>query len=316
MPLFRPPPAGLQRELEKLGQGFDGKVGIAVREIGGEWTAGSRAAGLFPQQSVSKLWVAVTLLDAVDRGALRLDEPVTVTREDLTLFHQPITALVGDAGYTTSLAELLRLALTESDNTANDVLLRRVGGPRAIAAMLARKQLDEIAFGPGERILQTRIAGLDWNPAFTQGRAFWRAREGIPDEQRQAALASYLAAPPDSATPDGIVRALTRLQRGELLSSASTGLLLDTLAASRTGARRLRAGLPQDWALAHKTGTGQVLGPVATGFNDVGLLTAPSGRIYAVAVMIARTTAPIKQRQALSAQVARIVVTFDSHRAT
>lgn len=60
---------------------------------------------LMPQQSVSKLWVAIAAMDTIDRGALSLSDPVTVHRSDLTVFHQPIRPLVGKAGYRTTIGD-------------------------------------------------------------------------------------------------------------------------------------------------------------------------------------------------------------------
>ena len=77
--------------------------------------------------------------------------------QDLTLFHQPIAQQIGSNGYTTTLGELMFRALTESDNTANDAVLRRAGGPAAVRAMLERNRLDGIRFGPGERLLQAAL---------------------------------------------------------------------------------------------------------------------------------------------------------------
>src|SRR3546814_13593054 len=65
------------------------------------WVVDYNGNELFPQQSVSKLWVAMTLLDAVDRGKLSLNDNTVVRREDLTLFHQPLIALVDGDGYRT-----------------------------------------------------------------------------------------------------------------------------------------------------------------------------------------------------------------------
>lgn len=307
----KPPPVEIQTSITRLGASIDGKVGIAVRDVTGKWTARYAAGEPFPQQSVSKLWVAITLLDAVDRGEISLDETVTVRQADLTLFNQPIRRLIGKTGYTTTLGGLLTRALVESDNTANDVLLRRVGGSSAVKSMLLRKRLAGIDFGPGERQLQTAAAGLAWNPLYADAGHFRRARAALPMDARRQALETYLLAPPDGATAEGIVRALTSLERSSLLSPASTRLLIDTMAASRTGHRRLRAGLGKGWLLAHKTGTGQELGGMATGFNDVGLLTARSGRVYAVAVMISHSRAPIEARQALIAEVARAVALYE-----
>jgi beta-lactamase class A len=48
---------------------------------------------------------------------------------------------------------------------------------------------------------------------------------------------------------------------------------------------RLRGGLSPGWRAAHKTGTGQDFRGETFGLNDVGLVTAPDGRVYAVAVL-------------------------------
>jgi beta-lactamase class A len=116
-----------------------------------------------------------------------------------------------------------------------------------------------------------------------------------------------VADPDDGASPRAIVGGLARLQRGELLTPASTERFLQIMASTDTGPMRLKAGLPAGWSIAHKTGTGQDLNDESTGYNDVGLLTAPDGRAYAVAVMIASTKRPIPERQALMADVARAV---------
>ncbi len=70
------------------------------------------------KQSVSKFWVALTAMEKVDQGRLSLDDRVTLTREDLTLFHQPIAAkILGQGQATTSVVTLLFDAITKSDNT-------------------------------------------------------------------------------------------------------------------------------------------------------------------------------------------------------
>ncbi|MET0271179.1 MAG: class A beta-lactamase [Sphingomonas sp.] len=304
------PPAELLRELERLGRSFDGVAGIAVRDVQAGWSVSWNGTGRFPQQSVSKLWVAMTLLDAVDQGRVRLDDPITVTRADLTLFHQPVRAMIGPNGFTTTIRNLLTIAMTQSDNTANDVLLRRAGGPDAVRRFLARAGIAGIAFGPGEKLLQSRIAGLEWKPEYAGGQGWLVARAALPLEARRAALDRYLADPMDGAEPEGMVAALARLRKGELLSPAATQTLLSIMAASKTGPQRLKGGLGENWAFAHKTGTGQELGSLATGYNDVGLLTAPDGRTFAVAVMIASTRQPVWARMQLMQNVTRAVVSF------
>lgn len=298
----------LQAELGRLGRAFPGKVGIAVRDARAGWIASYNGSALMGQQSVSKLWVALAALDAVDRGALRLDQEVVVRRSDLTLFHQPIRPLVTGNGYRTTIEALLNLAMTRSDNTANDVLLWKAGGPPAVRRFLTEHRLDGVTFGSGERLLQSQIAGLTWLPEWAGGWGFLQARAKLTYEQRARALQRYVDDPYDGATANGLTQGLAALSRGELLSPESTTRLLGLMAASRTGPHRLRAGLSPGWTLSHKTGTGQELGAWATGYNDVGLLTGPDGQAYAVAVMIGSTRRPIPARQRLMADVVRTVI--------
>ena len=301
-------PAYLEQRIDALGKAFDGRVGIAVKSVDEGWSTGWRTDELFPQQSVSKLWVAITALDAVDRGAVRLTDQVSLGRSDLTLFHQPIRSKILGGGYTTSLNNLMTEALTKSDNTANDKLMRSVGGPQAVRNMIAAKRLGAIRFYDGERSLQSRIAGLTWTQSYSVGRAFYEARNALPMSVRRAAFNRYVEDPYDGAAPGAIVNALARLKRGELLSPSSTARLLSTMGNTRTGPNRLKGGLKPGWSLAHKTGTGQVLGAVQAGYNDIGVLTAPDGRSYAVAVMIKTTSAPLGARMTLMNNVVRAVI--------
>lgn len=301
------PSPALVSVIRNLGQSFSGHVGIAVRRVGSDWTVAYNGNQLFPQQSVSKLWVSMTFLDAVDRGKIRLSDSTTITRADLTLFHQPSAALVGSSGWTTTYADLMRRAMTQSDNTANDALLRAVGGPDAVRAFLARRMIRDIRFGPGERLLQATTAGLEWRQDYAIGRNFYAARSRLPMAVRERALDNYLASPPDGAAPASIVQALAKLKQNDMLSSASSSLLMSIMEEAKTGPQRIKGGVPHSWRYMHKTGTGQELGGRSTGFNDVGIMTAPDGTSYAVAVMIGSTKVPIPTRWALMQAVAQAV---------
>lgn len=303
----RAAPPQLASGLRALWSAFPGKAGIAVMKTDGSWILSYRGDEPMPQQSVSKLWVSIAVMDAVDKGRLKLDDRVTLTKSDITLFHQPIAGLIGPNGYTTTIANLLKRAMTQSDNTANDFLMRRVGGPSAIRDMIAAKKLGAIRFGPGERHFQAATAGLTWKPEYAGSGGFQAARAALPMSVRKAAMDRYVADPMDGATPAAIARALARLKRGELLSAQSTRYLLDVMQSTMTGHARLKAGVPSGWVLAHKTGTGQDLGSRTAGFNDVGIMTAPDGTSYAVAVLIGDTKAPVVQRQQLIQKVAKLI---------
>jgi beta-lactamase class A len=303
----------LEGQVRALGQAFSGDIGIAVRDVQSGWTTSYDGATFFPQQSVSKFWVALTALDKADRGELSLSSPVTLTKSDITLFHQPIAAQIGANGYTTTIESLMTRALQQSDNTCNDAVLWRAGGPEAVRAFLRAKGISGIRFGPGERLLQSRIAGIEWKQSYAYGGGFYAARDALPASARRAAFERYIKDPMDGATPVGGVDALARLKRGELLSPGSTQKLLSIMSNTKTGPQRLKGGLAPGWHLAHKTGTGQVLGGEQAGYNDIGVITGPDGRSYALAVMIRRTSAPLGQRMAAMQNTVRAVISFDQN---
>jgi len=327
-PVYRPAPVqqpmvplaermarqALENRIQALGQNFNGIVGIAVRDVGSNWVTAHNGRRLFPQQSVSKFWVALTAFDAADRGRLNMDREVTLRRSDMTLFHQPISQRIGPDGYTTTIDNLVFRAITQSDNTCNDFVLWQAGGPNAVRAFIARHNLDGVRFGPGERLLQSGIAGMSWRQSMASGRGFEEARRAVPASVRSRNFNNYVQDPIDGASPLGLTEGLARLQRGELLSPQSTRRLLSIMSQTRTGRMRLKGGLQPGWNLAHKTGTGQVWAGAQAGYNDIGIMTSPEGKHYAVAVMIGRTSVPNPVRMNLMQNVTRAVIDYDRAR--
>lgn len=309
----RPPaPNKLNARIKALGMAFDGDVGIAVQSVDKGWAVQHDALRLYPQQSVSKTWVAMTLLNKVDKGEVKLDEKITLSRADLTIFHQPIRKNIGQGTYTTTLSDLLRRAMTQSDNTANAALFRRVGGQPGVNNFFLDKDISGIRIARSEKDLQMVIAGMVWNDSYSYGRTFWQARSKIPVARRAESMGAYLTDPIDGAQPMAIADTLARLKRGELLSSSSTTLLIELMAVSKTGKNRLRGGLATGWTLPHKTGTGQDMEKLSTAYNDIGLLISPKGKYYAVAVMIGATNRPVFERQKLMQNVTKAVIACES----
>jgi beta-lactamase class A len=300
-------PEALQARLDQLVADYGEEVGVAVTDVNLGWTAGVDQDRPYPQQSVSKLWVAIAVMKAVDQGRVDAEATVTLTDDDRSVFFQPVAYNIGANGFQTQISGLLRRALVESDNAANDKLMREMGGPEGVAATLTEMGLTRVNVGAYERDLQAQTAGLAWHPSYGVGWNFQAARQALPKETREAAMAAYLAEPLDGASPAGITAALAALHRGELLTPTSTARLIGLMEKARTGPRRLKGGLPGGWTIAHKTGTGQDFEGASVGINDVGLLTAPDGRTYAVAVMIRRTKHAVPERLALMQAVTRAV---------
>ncbi|HPA39745.1 MAG TPA: serine hydrolase, partial [Phenylobacterium sp.] len=155
-----PAPSDLQHELSRLAAQYDEPVGVAVADVTDGWVASVDGQLSFPQQSVSKLWVAITAMEKVDQGMMRLDQGVLLTDADRSVFFQPITYNIDDDGYQTDVEELLRRALVTSDNAANDKLMGMVGGAPAVQDMIRRKALDGVRLAEDEKHLQALQKGV------------------------------------------------------------------------------------------------------------------------------------------------------------
>jgi len=122
------------------------------------------------------------------------------------------------------------------------------------------------------------------------------------------AMRAYLADPRDTATPNGMLEFLNMLNREELVSPASTQLLLRILFESPSTPNRIRAGLPPGARVAHKSGSSGSDQGLTPATNDVGIIVLRDRRAYALAVFLAGSTAEEPAREALIAQVTRATV--------
>lgn len=257
-----------------------------------------------PMQSVFKAPLGAAVLAEADAGRLSLDETVVIGEEDLS----PQVSAISSAwpavrSYT--VRELLVRAVRDSDNTAADVLMKRIGGPGVVTAWLDGKRIDGIRIDRYERELQMEIVGLaSFRPAWKDAAPI----AGVPQPLRQAALTAYLADPRDTATAHGMIEFLSRLDAGELLSPTSTKLLLQIMGENSTGPGRIAAGLPEGARLAHKTGTARPDLGMSPVVNDVGIATLPNGHRYAIAVLLSGCRAPLADCERFLAEATRALV--------
>lgn len=262
----------------------------------------------FPMQSVFKLPLGAAVLSEVDAGRLSLAETLTLTGKQLSPPWSPIAdAWPARTAYTAE--ELFTAAVGDSDNTAADLLMERIGGPGAVTAWLESKKVDEVRVDRYEREEQPDVHGMvSFRAAWKGEAAFSAASATVAPARRRAAMLAYMADPRDSATPRGMLGFLRRLDTGELLSAASTARLLTLMRGSPRGAERLKAGLPKGASFAHKSGTSGTDQGLNAAYNDVGIFTLADRRSYAVAAFLTGSTAPEKDRAGLFADLGRLAV--------
>lgn len=257
-----------------------GRIGVAATDLATGKTVAINAAERFPMASAVKLAIAATYLDGVDRGVLELATLYPLD-EAMRVRSDGIAETLPHPGVALSAANLIELSLTVSDNTATDMLLQAVGGPRAVTAWLKAKGIV------GQRVdrsivrLLIDVSGHAPDPALADGPAlatFMPVEPWKSDDEKWPVNPAFDADPRDTSTPAAMVALLSGLHRGTLLKPDTTAFLFAVLARCKTGAKRVKALLPAGTPWAHKTGT---LPGIS---NDVGVLTLPNGHRVAVAV--------------------------------
>jgi beta-lactamase class A len=295
----------LKREIPAIaartGQGV---LGVAIGVPHGD-VYNFNGSRRFPMQSVFKAPLAAAVLSAIDDGRVSLDETLELRDVDLSPAFSPIAdAWPGVTRYTVS--DLLVRAAGQSDNTAADLLMKRIGGPGAVTAWLVSKGIQDMRVDRYERELQPEIVGLASFRAAWKGETAYRAAlDDVPDDRQREATATYLMDNRDTATPVAMMQWLDDLSGVSLLAPASTVRLLKIMTDTATGANRLHAALPAGARLAHKTGTARTILGVNPATNDAGIYTLKDQRRLTVVAFLSGSTLDDAGREAVIADVGR-----------
>jgi len=269
--------AELSERLKKLCETSGGKVSVAVVHVETDKLAVVDASNELPLYSVFKLPLAIAVLKDIEEGRLKLDQKIHIGADDVTPgFSGNTQRWQKPVDYT--IKQLLELSIVESDNTSSEKLLQLVGGPAPLTERLRAFDLQQINI--------------------------------------KTTIKDYVATRnnPNTGSALGIVKLLSRLQRGELLQTSHTELLIGFMERAKIGLHRLRGDLPPGTRVADKTGSSELNAKTnaANSTNDVGLITLPNGRGHlAMAVLLHDSPLADEQQERLIANLARVA--FDSY---
>lgn len=262
----------LQQHIRKVAAASGGKVAVACSLPDSGLNCDLNPHAHPPMQSVFKLPLALATLHMVEQGRLSIDQPVRFLPSDRILprTYSPLQDKYPQAGVDVPLRELLRLAVTLSDNTAADIVLRSIGGPQVVNTYISSLGVTGFHMEDGEQGLHRDI------------RAQYR----------------------NWFEPAGAVQLLRRISDNSPLTSAHTQLLLGWMKDSPTGEHRIKGHLPAGTVVMHKTGSAAGKG-IAYATNDIGLIALPDGRRLAIAVFITDSRANEATRDAIIARIAK-----------
>ncbi len=229
-----------------------GRIGVAAVDLATGEEVMVLGDQLFPMASTSKVAIAATYMEMVEKGKYSLTSEFPLMLPVASAKFSSSKAPVRPGQYMQAI-DLIEIMITRSSNPATDALLAAVGGPSAVNDFMRRK-------GIGQFSINRDIATLvrddgEFNPA------------------------TYVDSR-DAATPKAMVRLLSGLYKGEFLSDNSRQVILSAMSRTVTGKRRIPANIPLEARVSHKTGS------LNNTSSDVGLIECPDGRTIAVAIYV------------------------------
>ena len=178
-----------------------------------------------------------------------------------------------------------------------------MGGPEAVTKMLR-------GIGITDQRVDRYVSELltDFDPVPEEDNCTTVASAAYAKDPTLAAIQSdrnldFEKDPRDHSTPKAMLELLLAIDSGKVLSKKSREFLLATMSRTRTGAGRLKGLLPKGTPVA-RTGT---IGGVA---NDVGFVTLPDGRRFAIVVFTKSSTTSDADRDRAIAEVSRTLYDF------
>ena len=207
-----------------------------------------------PMLSVFKFHIALAVLNKVDQGKLKLDQPIFIKKADLLEnTWSPIREKYPNGNIEMPLSELIKYTVAKSDNNGCDLLLRLIGGTETVQKFINNKGIKNFTIKADEAQMHKGYEFMYWNTTTTND--------------------SNLL--------------LMNFFDGKVLSKNSTGFLMKTMIETTTGTTKIVAQLPKGTPVAHKTGSsGKDEKGLTIAENDIGIITLPNGKHYAISVFV------------------------------
>lgn len=243
---------------------FDARLGVYAVDTGTGATVEYRADERFAYCSTFKALAAAALLD--ETTDTELDRVVRYSKDDLVTY-SPVTERHVDTGMT--LRAIADAAVRYSDNSAANLVLRRIGGPRGMEEQL-------------RRLGDTVTAPARWETSLN---------DATPGDRR------------DTSTPRALAESLRAYAVDDELTPEDRTVLNEWLRTNTTGDALIRAGVPRGWVVGDKTGSGGY-----GTRNDIAVLRPPGRAPIVLAVLSSRDEKDAESDDALVAEAAEVVV--------
>jgi|CXWL01.1.fsa_nt_gi beta-lactamase class A len=267
------PTATTNAELARIEAGTGGRLGVVLMDARGNRLLSHRADERFAMCSTMKLPLAAMVIDAVERGEIDGAMPLPITQANVTGYAPTVAAALAAGRTEITIGEAAQAAVEMSDNGAANLLLGLIGGPEG----------------------------------FTQAMRAWGDSVTRLDRFETALNSNIPGDPRDTATPAATTGTVRAMFGPTLLRTATRQRLREWTAATATGARRIRAGLPMAWQAGDKTGTCASAGQPNPEYNDIGWFRDAAGEDYYFTAYLDHPTVGYAEAEAALAQAGRVM---------
>ncbi|MEC5156145.1 class A beta-lactamase, subclass A2 [Chryseobacterium sp. MP_3.2] len=271
---------GLKKDVKNIIKDKNATVAVSVLDFESGKSFNINGNKKLPMLSVFKFHIALKVLNEVDQGKFSLDQKILIKKSDLLEnTWSPIREKYPEGNIEIPLSELLKYAVAQSDNNGCDILLRLLGGPSIVQKFMNENGIEDVNIIYNEEKMHE---GYE----FHYGN--WTTTNS----------ANFL---------------LKKFHDKKLISKGSTDFLMNTLLGTTTGATKLVAQLPKGIPVAHKTGSsGKNEKGLTIAENDIGIVTLPNGKKYAISVFVSNSMETEKTNTKMIADISRLVFNFNN----
>ncbi|HEU4790228.1 MAG TPA: class A beta-lactamase, subclass A2 [Flavobacterium sp.] len=266
--------AELRKKIEQIISTKNATVGIAVKGIEDKDTLSINGNLAAPMMSVFKFHIALTVLDQVDKGNLKLEQQFFIKKEDLLPeTWSPMRDEFPDGNINLTLDQLLRYTVSHSDNNGCDILLKIIGGTEAVQKFIHKQGIKDFTIKVNEQQMTS------WENLYV-----------------------------NTTTPIATTALLEKFYKGEVLKKATTKYLYQIMVETSRGITWMKAGLPENTELAHRTGiSGTNDENLRVALNDVGIVKLPNGKHFILSVYLKNITEKREDTEKIIADITKAV---------
>ncbi len=262
----------LQDKINKIVNPKRATVGVGILDFENGDTLTFNGNRHFPMQSVFKFHLALVVLNQVDKGKLALNQDIFVSKADMIPnLYSPMREKYPEGNLNLPLNEIIKYTVSQSDNVGCDRLFKLIGGTEKANKFIHKLGVKDVAILDPEVRIQN-----DWSLQYK-----------------------------NYTTPFAAVQLLKKFYKEQILLKSTQDFLYKIMVETTTGPNKIKGLLPREAIVAHKTGfSGKNKEGLTGATNDIGIITLPNGKQFAIAVFVSDSMEDEKTNDNMIAEIA------------